>query len=127
MSPLISGCCASISPRWEPPTTGRRCRWNASPGLAGPLTVTPVPVPHDCIDGFLGAFWRRPEAYLDPVVRAGISGFGLASPGELSRGLARLEADLESGVWSHRHQELLAMESADLGYRLVVADWGVRR
>jgi hypothetical protein len=44
----------------------------------------------------------------------------------LSRGLAGLEADLGSGVWRHRHQELLAMESADLGYRLVAAEWGER-
>ncbi|MBE0610966.1 MAG: class I SAM-dependent methyltransferase [Dehalococcoidia bacterium] len=94
--------------------------------LVGPASITPVRVPHDCVDGFLGAFWRRPAAYLDPVVRAGISGFTLAPPDELSRGLAGLEADLGSGVWRHRHQELLAMETADLGYRLVVAEWGER-
>lgn len=94
--------------------------------LAGPLKVTPVPVPHDCIDGFLGAFWRRPEAYLDPVVRAGISGFTLASPEELAAGLARLESDLDSGAWRRSHLDLLAMQAADLGYRLVVADWGAR-
>jgi SAM-dependent methyltransferase len=38
------------------------------PGMAdyetwlGPLEVTPVPIPHDCIDGFLYAYWRRPHA-----------------------------------------------------------------
>lgn len=26
--------------------------------------VIPVPIPADCTDGFLGAYWRRPEAYL---------------------------------------------------------------
>ncbi len=36
-------------------------------------TVTAVPVPHDCQDGFFGAFWRSPEAYLDPRIRAGMS------------------------------------------------------
>lgn len=25
----------------------------------GPVQVTPVPVPHDCSDGFLHAYWRR--------------------------------------------------------------------
>jgi SAM-dependent methyltransferase len=35
--------------------------------------VLTLPIPHDCADGFLGAFWRRPEAYLDPGVRAGMS------------------------------------------------------
>jgi SAM-dependent methyltransferase len=33
------------------------------------VTVTPVPVPHDCLDGFGAAYWRRPRAYLDPEVR----------------------------------------------------------
>ena len=41
----------------------------------GPIEVRTLPVPHDCLDGFLGAFWRRPEAYLDPDVRWAMSGF----------------------------------------------------
>src|SRR5262245_825590 len=40
----------------------------------GPRTeVLTVPVPRDCVDGFLGAYWARPEAYLDETVRSGIS------------------------------------------------------
>ena len=35
--------------------------------------IEAVPIPHDCADGFLGADWRRPRAYLDPDIRAGIS------------------------------------------------------
>jgi ubiquinone/menaquinone biosynthesis C-methylase UbiE len=31
----------------------------------GPVQITPVLVPHDCSDGFLYAYWRRPAAYLD--------------------------------------------------------------
>jgi SAM-dependent methyltransferase len=80
--------------------------------------VTPVPVPHDCTDGFFGAFWRRPEAYLDPVVRAGIS--NLAHFGDaLAPAFDRLAADLESGEWHKRHAELLGLEELDLGYRIV--------
>ncbi len=90
----------------------------------GPATITPVAVPHDCADGFLGAFWRSPAAYLDPVVRAGISGFTLAPAEELREGLARLKADVESRRWESRHADLLGLDAADLGYRLVVADWG---
>jgi SAM-dependent methyltransferase len=41
----------------------------------GRLDVTSVPIPHDCIDGFLGAYWRRPEVYLKPDARAAISSF----------------------------------------------------
>ncbi len=41
--------------------------------LGGGEVIT-LPVPHDCTDGFCHAWWRRPDAYLDPSVRAGISG-----------------------------------------------------
>ncbi len=87
--------------------------------LIGPdATVTRVPVPHDCTDGFFGAFWRRPEAYLDPVVRAGIS--NLAHFGDaLAPAFERLAADLESGEWHRRHADLLELAELDLGYRIV--------
>lgn len=89
--------------------------------LSNPV-ITPVPVPHDCADGFFAAFWRRPEAYLDPVVRAGMSLFGgdreeLAAPG-----LARLADDLSSGRWQERHADLLQREELDLGYCVITAD-----
>ena len=41
----------------------------------GDVAILDVPVPHDCTDGFLGAYWRRPEAYLQAEVRTGISLF----------------------------------------------------
>lgn len=84
--------------------------------------VVQMPIPHDCVDGFHGAFWRRPEAYLDPRVRSGISTYALVPPGELGEGLRRLAADLESGVWAERHSDLLNLGEADLGYRIVVAE-----
>jgi SAM-dependent methyltransferase len=84
----------------------------------GGARIEPVPIPHDCQDGFLGAFWRRPEAYLDPEVRAGMSVFHI--PGA-EDGLARLAADLESGAWARRHAGLLARDELDLGYRLLIA------
>lgn len=83
--------------------------------------VTAVPVPHDCRDGFFGAHWRRPEAYLDPEVRAGISTLARRSPEELAPGLARLDEDLRTGTWHERHADLLERDQLDLGYRLLVA------
>ncbi|MFE9610845.1 methyltransferase domain-containing protein [Streptomyces sp. NPDC006012] len=90
--------------------------------LLGGARVETVPIPHDCTDGFLAAYWRRPEAYLDPDVRAGIS--LLAQTGEeiLQPGLARLSDDLSSGRWQQRHADLLERETLDVGYRLLVAD-----
>jgi SAM-dependent methyltransferase len=83
--------------------------------------VSAVPIPHDCRDGFYGAHWRRPEAYLDPVVRAGISTMAKRDPEELAPGLAALEADLRTGAWAERHADLLELDELDLGYRLLVS------
>jgi len=90
--------------------------------LLGGARIEPVPVPHDCTDGFGAAYWRRPEAYLDPVVRAGISMLAQTGDEVLRPGLDRLAADLESGRWHHRHQDLLRRENFDAGYRLLVAE-----
>jgi SAM-dependent methyltransferase len=90
--------------------------------LLGGARVETVPVPHDCTDGFGAAFWRRPEAYLDPVVRAGISMLAQTGEQALRSGLDRLAGDLESGRWHDRHRDLLAREEFDAGYRLVIAE-----
>lgn len=84
--------------------------------------IEPVPIPHDCRDGFMHAYWRRPHAYLDPQVRAGISVFRLLDPNEVESAMAKLAADLESGEWQRRNGELLDLDELDLGYRLVVAE-----
>jgi SAM-dependent methyltransferase len=86
----------------------------------GGARVEPVPVPHDCTDGFFHAYWRRPHAYLDPQVRAGISAFAQMDGTCVEEGLARLRADLESGEWERRHADLLELEEIDRGYRLLV-------
>lgn len=86
----------------------------------GPVRVTPFLVPHDCSDGFLYAYWRRPEAYLDARIRSGSSSFWAISNVEV--GLQNLKRDLECGEWERRYAELLALDEYDAGYRLVVAD-----
>jgi SAM-dependent methyltransferase len=86
----------------------------------GGAEVTPVPVPADCTDGFLGAYWKRPAAYLNPEIRRSISTF--SRMGDLTTGLARLQSDLREGVWFERNQALLDREEMDLGYMLLVAN-----
>jgi SAM-dependent methyltransferase len=88
--------------------------------LADPV-ITPLPVPHDCADGFGAAFWRRPEAYLDPAVQAGMSLFTQTDKAMVEAGLARLAADLRSGRWQREHAGLLELAQLDLGYRLITA------
>jgi hypothetical protein len=86
----------------------------------GPVEITPLLVPHDCTDGFLYAYWRRPAAYLDPRIRSGSSSFWTL--GNVETGLKRLRQDLETGEWERRYAELLTLDAYDAGYRLVVAD-----
>jgi SAM-dependent methyltransferase len=88
----------------------------------GDAAAEPVPIPHDCLDGFFHAYWRRPEAYLNPVVRAGISVFAHLEPGAVKEGMDRLRRDLESGEWQRRNADLLELEEVDAGYRLIVAE-----
>ena len=84
----------------------------------GPTEVLALPIPADCSDGFLGAYWRRPEAYLDARARAAISTF---SKFDSAVGIARLRRDLEDGTWSDRYGALLPLPELDIGYRLVTA------
>src|SRR3954453_16778303 len=67
------------------------------------VAVERVPIPHDCRDGFLGAFWRRPERYLDPALLPGNSAFTGIERGALRRGLDDLRTDLDSGAWRRRY------------------------
>ncbi|HWE68508.1 MAG TPA: class I SAM-dependent methyltransferase [Acidimicrobiales bacterium] len=87
----------------------------------GAQRVEVVPTPADCTDGFASAYWRRPERYLSPSVRASISAFARLSDTQVEPGMARLREDLASGKWHRDHAHLLQMESLDAGLRLVVA------
>ena len=86
--------------------------------ILGPLQVIPVPIPHDCTDGFLCAYWRRPHAYLDEGVRSAISTFSRIR--DFEEGLRSLEKDLQSGEWKQRYYHLFHSDSMDYGYRVVV-------
>ena len=92
-------------------------------GHLGATRVEAVPIPHDCRDGFLSAYWRRPHAYLDPRVRDGISVFRLLPEADVADAMARLRADLESGEWERRHAGILDLDELDLGYRLLIAEY----
>jgi SAM-dependent methyltransferase len=81
-----------------------------------------VPIPHDCRDGFLMAYWRRPDAYLDPRVRANISVFAQLPVAEVEAMVGALRRDLESGAWVARNGALLSLDAYDFGYRLIVAE-----
>jgi SAM-dependent methyltransferase len=87
--------------------------------IIGPAVSNVIPVPADCVDGFLGAYWRRPAQYLDAQVRAAISVFSMLDTAE---GLSRLRRDLDDGTWLSNNGVLQDLQELDVGYRLVVAE-----
>ncbi len=91
----------------------------------GPVRMTPFSIPHDCSDGLLCAYWRRPEFYLNAAVRGAMSSFARI---DAEPGLAKLRADLASGRWADRNGPLLALDALDAGYRIVCCEInGARR
>lgn len=84
--------------------------------------VRPLWVPFDCTDGFTGAYFGRPEAYLDPVVQSGMSTLAKLTPDERAAGTERLRAALADGSWDEQHHALRTTPHHDIGYRLVVCD-----
>ena len=81
-----------------------------------------LPVPSTCSDGFLGAFWCRPQAYLDHKVRGATSAFALLDTSTVNTTMQRLQDDLASGLWRHNNSDILDRTDIDLGYRLLVAE-----
>lgn len=87
----------------------------------GPAQIEAVAVPYDCTDGFLCAYWRRPEAYLDADIRGGMSSFARI---DAEPGLEKLANDLSSGRWAERYGHLLNLDALDVGYRIVLCEIG---
>jgi SAM-dependent methyltransferase len=91
--------------------------------LAGAIgaRAEPVVIPWDCVDGFYEAYWRRPEAYLDEHVRRGISIWARVGPDAEQRAVRGLRDDLASGRWAERNRDLVGLDAAELGLRLLIA------
>jgi ubiquinone/menaquinone biosynthesis C-methylase UbiE len=90
--------------------------------LGGHTRVEPIPTPGDCEDGFFEAFWRRPEALLDPQVRAAQSMWAVLEPGVEELIVERLSAALDSGAWDAEHGHLRSRETLDGALRLVISE-----
>src|ERR1700722_8067840 len=83
--------------------------------------IETVLIPWDCADGFFEAYWRRPEAYLDDRVRRGVSVWAKVGPAAEHRAVRSLCDDLASGRWAERNGDLVDLEAAELGLRLLIA------
>jgi hypothetical protein len=99
------------------------CRVGLATELARAIgaRIEPVLVPWDCADGFFEAYWRRPEAYLDEKVRRGISVWTAVGRSAEQRAVHKLRGDLASGRWAERNRDILDLDKAELGLRLLIA------
>lgn len=83
------------------------------------VSVEPLLIPDNCMDGFLAAYWKRPGAYLEQSVRNSISSFAkLENP---DPGLAILKSDLDNGIWESKNVTILEQSSIDAGYVIISA------
>ncbi|MBN1191829.1 MAG: hypothetical protein JXA46_18905 [Dehalococcoidales bacterium] len=64
-------------------------------------------------------FWNRPEVYLDDRMRRNTSGFALASPDAVRRGVKKLRNDLSTGEWERKYGYLRKLDSFDTGFRFI--------
>lgn len=93
--------------------------------LGGPISVESIEIPHDCTDGVMCAYWRRPEMYLNPAARQAISTFSRL--GDIGDELDQLRRDMVSGHWHKKYGVLLGRSQLECGYRMVVRDKSVAR
>ncbi len=89
--------------------------------LDEPTAVTTVPIPFDCDDGFLEAFYGRPERILEASVRRAQSAWAFLPEGSEARAIEALRSDLESGEWDRKHGALRTQPEYLGTLRLLVA------
>ncbi len=82
-------------------------------------SMLPVPIPSDCVDGFFHCYWNRPAAYLDPDIRRNTSVWARLGTTVEHRAVDALASDLKSGRWHARNAELIDLDEADVGARLL--------
>ena len=92
--------------------------------LGGRTRIERIPTPGDCEDGFFEAFWRRPEALLDPAIRASQSMWTLLAREVEEAIVARLAEALRSGAWDAEHGHLREQDELDGSLRLVISEPG---
>lgn len=90
--------------------------------LGGRTRVETIPIPHDCVDGFVEAYYARPEALLDPAVRRSQSAWTFVSPEVQERSADALARDLRTGQWDRRFGELRTLPAYEGSLRLIVSE-----
>jgi SAM-dependent methyltransferase len=87
--------------------------------LGSASIVEPIAVAQDCLDGFLEAYYARPEALLNPSVRRSQSLWSLLPAGAEQRVVATLADEVASGVWDKKYGHYREMSNMVCGLRLI--------
>ncbi len=83
------------------------------------VVASAFPLLHNLLESFAAVDWSRPERYLEPEIRHGISTFTKISREALSEGLANVSRDIENGTRDKRSGHLRSYSQQDVGYRFV--------
>jgi len=78
--------------------------------------ISDFTLPPDLQDGFFYSAWRTPERYLDKEFRSGISVFSLMDEARVNRLIAKLETDLQSGMWEREYGYVRNLNQYNGGY-----------
>lgn len=89
--------------------------------LGGWATTQTVPIPIDCSDGFLEAYYGRPEAFLDIDARRACSSWSLVDPRVIERFEREFGRDLADGRWDANHGRLRARPTYDGSITIISA------
>ena len=89
-----------------------------------PTEIISVPIPLNCTDGFVEAYYGRPERLLDPGARLACSAWSFVDASVGPRFEAELGRDLKSGAWDAKYGHLRSQPQFDGSLRLVVARRG---
>jgi SAM-dependent methyltransferase len=95
--------------------------------LSGRLELRTVPIPARCTDGFVMAFWDRPELVLDRDARRATSAFARVGPEVEKKVVRALARDLDDGTWDRRHGRVRSLAEFDAGMRLLVVERPTKR
>jgi len=85
------------------------------------VEVRAIPIPSDCSDGIIEAYYARPERLLESAVRQAQSSWGFVAEEVQARFVARLREDLRTGAWDERYGALRNQPLYDGSLRLVVS------
>jgi len=86
------------------------------------VEASAIPIPIDCTDGIIEAFYGRPERLLDDAVRRAQSSWRFISKDIEARFISRLAEDLKTGAWDKRYGALRHQPTYEGSLRLIVSN-----